>query len=425
MPVLKSFCLFAVGLLLAAPYTSAQDSKATSPNVFEPSPVLDATRILRSGYDFGPYFRVHPPVPTHGGLNAYTMGSAFGEFRADGNLLLMRRVAEINAIAVLKSISRTEEFKQAAARAAKSPLVTAKELVSNPVGTVSNIPKGVWKMLNGAGQSIKEIGQKRGSDPAEGKLAENLLGFSKIKRQISLQLGVDPYSSNAEYQKALAEVAWPAFAGGLTINIGMAVATSGIGTAGLAISAVGWTGTLNDVLRENSPADLRLMNLGILLKMGVPRPDAVAFLNNTALSPTVQTIVVAKLRELGQASGRVAYIRRATKSSDEREAFFFAQCAQLMAKVNAVSPIKEILFIGEIPVCVSSAGVVVVPLQWDYVAWTPMAKKFAEKVKAYKFSRLPTGYQLALTGVVSPMAGDQLTAMGIAVYQKQLPNPLR
>jgi hypothetical protein len=425
MHVVKLFQIFTVGLLLAVPYASAQERDVAAPNVFEPSPVLDAARILRPGYDSGPYFRVRPPVPTHGGLNGFKIDSTFGDFRADGNLLLMRRVAEINAIAVLKSISRTEEFKQAAARAAKSPLIAAKELVSNPVGTVSGVPKGLWKLLNSTGQSIKEIGQKRGSDPAEGKLAENLLGLSKVKRQISLQLGVDPYSSNQEYQKALTEVAWPVFAGGMTVNIGLAVATSGIGNAGLALSAVSWTGSLNDILRENSPADLRLMNLGVLLKMGVPRPDAVAFLNNTALSPTVQTILVSKLRELGQASGRVAYIRRATKSSDERDAFFFAQCAQLMAKVNAVSPIRQIFFIGEIPVCQSAAGVVVVPIQWDYVAWTPMAKKFADKVKAHKFSEPPTGYQLVLTGVVSPMAAERLAGMGIAVYQKQLPNPLR
>ncbi len=415
-------------LLGVVSVAAAQDQAASpqpAPQVFESSPILDAATILQPGYFQGPNFRVRPPVPTYGGVNSFEIDSDFGVFSADGNALLMRRVAEINAIAALNDISKTDEFKQAALKAAQSPLVVAKELVTNPVGTISGVPRGIWKFLNQAGQSVKELGEGRKPDPVDGNVAQNLLGFSKVKRKISLDLGVDPYSTNEAFQEALNQVAWPTFAGGLTVNIGVAVATAGIGNAGLALTAVNWTGNFNDILRENSPADLRLMNLGLLLAMGVTRPDAVAFLNNNAISPTAQTILVGSLAQLGQATGREYFIQQATVSADEHDALFYQQCAQLMALVNASAPISAITLVNGLPLCLTASGAVVVPLQWDYVAWTPMAAKFANTVKGLSFGTPPVSYNLVISGVVSPMAADELAKLGIGISQKQLPNPLK
>ncbi len=100
-------------------------------------------------------------MPTYAGANAYTIDSDFGVFEAYGNDMLMRRVAEIYAIAVLRQVSSTKEFEQGAEKAAVSPLVAARDLVTNPVGTISGVPEGIWKMLNVAGQSVKEIGEGR------------------------------------------------------------------------------------------------------------------------------------------------------------------------------------------------------------------------------------------------------------------------
>ena len=65
------------------------------------------------------------------------------------------------------------------------------------------------------------------------------------------------------------------------------------------------------------------------------------------------------------------------------------------------------------------------PIQWDYVAWTPMAERFITALKAADFGAPATGYLVALTGVVSPMAGEALTARGIRFSEKELPTPLR
>jgi hypothetical protein len=66
-----------------------------SPVAYEPLPTLDASVILQPQYLRGPNFTVRNSVPTYFGSNHYTIDSDFGVFEADGNDMLMRRVAEI------------------------------------------------------------------------------------------------------------------------------------------------------------------------------------------------------------------------------------------------------------------------------------------------------------------------------------------
>jgi len=411
-----------IGLLLAlALPLSAQDQTPA----FETPPILSAAAILQPAYLQGPHFQVTDPVPTAVGENEFTITSDFGVFQANGNDMLMRRVAEINAIAALQSMSATKEFATAAQNAAASPLVAAKNLVTNPIGTLSGVPQGVWKFLNQAGQSVKEISEGRKSDAAQGNIATNALGYSKVKRDIALQLGVDPYSTNPVFQQALDKVAWPAFAGGFSVRLGIAAVSAGIGTAGVAISATNMTGNLNNMLRDNSPTDLRLMNLKILLGLGVSRPNADAFLNNNTISPTTQTILVDALSQLTSATGADGFIRLAATSACEADGMFFQQSAQLMAIINARRPVILITDLNGLPICQVQGGAVIVPLSWDYVVWTPATERFVRALKAANFAVPPTEYAAVITGVFSPLSAQELTARGVKFVQKQLPGPLQ
>jgi len=51
-------------------------------------------------------------------------------------------------------------------------------------------------------------------------------------------------------------------------------------------------------------------------------------------------------------------------------------------------------------VCQTKDGTVIVPIQWDYVAWTPMTERFVTALKAQKFTTPVSGYAVILTGVV-------------------------
>jgi hypothetical protein len=76
--------------------------------------------------------------------------------------------------------------------------------------------------LNQAGETVKEAAEGRQSTAGEGNAVENMTGFSKTKRDLAIKLGVDPYTTNEVFQEELNKVAWPAFLGTFTVDLGMA-----------------------------------------------------------------------------------------------------------------------------------------------------------------------------------------------------------
>jgi hypothetical protein len=418
--LLLTVIILATTIPMHAQGESPQPAATATPVAYEPLPTLDASVILQPQYFKGPNFTVRNPVPTYFGSNRYTIDSDFGVFEADGNEMLMRLVAEINAIAKLQAMSQTKEFTQAAKQAAEAPLNVARDLVSNPVPTISSVPKGIWGFLNQAGQAVKEAAEGRQTGAEEGNAVENMTGFSKTKRDLAIKLGVDPYSTNEVFQRELNKVAWPAFLGKFTVDLGMAA------VGGAALSAANWTSTLTETLRDKSPTELRLMNRGLLMNnMGVSRATADAFLNNNAISPTTQTILVAALAQLGNIPGQAEFIRQAATSQDEHDAIAFQQSVQLMANLNNTTPVVRITHLKGLTVCQTNNGNVVVPIQWDYVAWTPVTERFITALKAQKFTTPVSGYTVILTGVVSPMTTQALAARGVNVTTKALPGPLQ
>src|SRR5207245_8684487 len=109
---------------------------------FEELPVLNASEILRTEILAGPHHKMREPVPTYFGANQFTIDSEFGAFEADGNEMLVRRINEINAIAQLKDVSRTDQYKNTLLAAAKSPFAAANENGTQPANNHSDVPRG-------------------------------------------------------------------------------------------------------------------------------------------------------------------------------------------------------------------------------------------------------------------------------------------
>ena len=410
-------------LLVAAFSIHAQSVPApTDAPDYEELPELKASEILRDTILNGPHHKVRDEVSTFSGANHFTIDSHFGLFEAEGNEMLIRRVNEINAIAELREVSRTEQFKDALVKAAKSPLAAAKSIVTDPVNTITNVPKGLGKFMKRAGETIKGIGKKNESSSAEGSKAQQMIGFSNTKRKVAISLGVDPYSTNAVLQKELDGIAWASFAGGMTFQ----VATMPIGGgAGAALTVTGVTKTFDDVVREKSPADLKIMNRKILLEMGASAADTEAFLNNSAFSPTAQTAFALNLKSLDSVANRGAFVRLAAKmSSDESDAIFCVETAALMGNLHkSGKPLARIALIGDFPICIAKDGTIVVALQWDYAAWTARADNFVQRVHSQ--GKEKSNYLVALSGVVSPRLRQELESRGFSVQDRLSPGPLK
>jgi hypothetical protein len=359
-PVAISLTLMVASLPIYAQSVSA-------PTDVEEPPTLSAKEILKPDFLAGDGFSVNDEVPTSTGRNRYLIESEYGEFEADGNIMLERRIKEVAAIRKLKETSRTDQYKNALKAATASPLVVAKDVVTNPVGTITGIPKGLFKFVNRAGQSVKERSHGRERSQYEDSNAANLVGFSKAKRAVAIQLGVDPYSSNETLQRELNGIAWATFAGKMTFS----VATMPIGgAAGLALTSAGVTNTLNKALLDQAPAELRLRNLNAMLAMGCDRATANRFNTNTAFSPSVQTAIVTNLETLNGVANRAAVVDLAgSEATDEGDALFFLGTSRVLAELHAKKPLARLQQVGRIPVALGKDGRAVVAIQWDYAAW--------------------------------------------------------
>src|SRR5262252_8125760 len=161
--------------------------------VFEELPELKASEILKPELLKGPHYVVRDPVPTGSGMNQFTIDSDFGVFEADGNEMLLQRLKEIDAIARLQDVSRTDEFKKSLVAAAKSPLNSAKAIARDPAQAIANVPKGLMKFLGRAKQTVENVGKAGGEDDGEGKRMKDVIGYSDKKRKIALEMGIDPY----------------------------------------------------------------------------------------------------------------------------------------------------------------------------------------------------------------------------------------
>lgn len=392
---------------------------------FEEPPTLKASELLKPEYAAGPLHKVRESVPTYAGANWFTIDSQFGVFEAEGNAMLEQRVAEVYAIARLEEVSRTNEFARALGQAAKSPIVAAKSLVTQPVKTVSAVPKGVWKVLNRAGQAVKESSQRRERSEYEDSRAGELLGVSKAKRELALRLGVDPFSSNETLQRQLNSIAWASFAGETTIAALTAAASGG---ASVALTATSVIGRNQDRLRESTPNDLRRDNLALLLKMGVTKEDANRLLNNPSFSPWHQTDFVNELAALDGVMGRGEFVRAAGEiTEDEADAIFCVETARLMRRIHgAGTRLLRITLSNGYPVCLTADGHLVVALQWDYAAWTPRAAAFIDGMeKLAAKSKLSPKLHLVLTGDVSGTLRRQVESRGHIVQDRVLPGPLK
>ena len=392
--------------------------------VFEELPELNASEILKPELLKGPHYVVRDPVPTASGMNQFTIDSDFGVFEADGNEMLLQRLKEIDAIARLAEVSRTDEFKKSLLAAAKSPLNSAKNIARDPAQAIANVPKGLMKFLGRAKESVANVGKGGNNEPRDGSRMKDAIGYSDKKRKIALEMGIDPYATNTVLQKQLDDVAWASWAGGFTFS----VATLPIsGAAGAVLTVTNVNSTVEDLLREKSPSELEQINRATFRAMGASASDAERIVNGGAFTPTQATAFAVHLKALKGVANRGAFVKAAAeKSTTEADALFCVYTAALMDQINQKTPIARIVMLGDFPICVAKDGTIIVALQWDYAAWTSGAAGFADEVqKVAGKSGQSAHISVDLSGEVSPRLRAELEKRGMTVQDRLVPGPLK
>jgi hypothetical protein len=399
-------------MLALAPILSTSALLAATLTPVEPMPTLDAATLAPAGLLNGTGYTVDPKAPVVGYMGQFTLRAPAATFTANGTEMLAIRVGELAAITQLSQLSQTGVFADALAASAKKTGAAIGQAVMNPRETVSGIPAGVGRFFQSASTKISRATESTGAPNSSkqagtGDAAKDLLGVNQAKRRIAKQVGADPYTTNPVLAKQVDDLARAAFAGGVSLDVALAVTTAGVATA---ISA---TATVSNLVWDKSPEDIRTINENKLAAMGVSKDTVRAFVTNRWFTPTLSVPFVEHLAQLPTAKGRAAVVALASTVASEGEARFILNVVSMARQVGTErDPVVALGLAGRILVVRTRGGRVEVPAPVDYVVWTEPVKTFAERKDLKGAQR-----NILATGLASERAREGLQATGWAVRE--------
>jgi hypothetical protein len=370
-----------------------------------------AKEILGPGGLKGQHYRIRDLVVVDGYMERWSVDSDFGAFEVQGNGALRKLLKEIRAIGELQKVRKSEAFTKGLAGAAKAPVSLAKSFITHPVDTISGVPSGAYQLLENVATSATTT-----KDPSEDSRIAQALKMSAFKREYATQLDVDPYSSNKVLQKQLNSVAWAASVGDWAFSVAMLPA----GPAGSVVSNVRLANSVKNVLKDEPPARLRIINDDKLAKMGIAEGLRKRFLDHPAFTPTHDTIIAANLERLGGVAGRDAWLTVALTAQDETEATLYAAMVQILRGYHeTVAPLTEISTTGRLAVAQTKAGQAMIPLPVDRLVWTQRVDQVSEQLKTtYQGAGFNGKFEVWATGTVSARARQELIQRGYVVTER-------
>ncbi len=185
------------------------------PAYVKPPLRLNAALVVPDGNMVGKGYKIDPEALNDGYSNTYTLKTEVGDVQAISDYQLARQIQEVRALIILDEMSKAGVFGDAMKEGILAPIRGGKALVTAPVETTKGAVKGVGRWVGNIGRSIAS------DDPYQESGVSAATGWANTKRAFALELGVDPYTDWEPLQKALTAVARAAFAGGITVGIGV------------------------------------------------------------------------------------------------------------------------------------------------------------------------------------------------------------
>lgn len=381
--------------------------------LFEIPNDLRASAILSPDLMRGPNHKVEEEVATYDGFtNHFNISSPFGTFNAAGNSMVPVRIHEINVIARLAEVKKSQAFADALVEAGKSEIESARNLILHPVDTVSGYPTGLYNIIADFGVGVKGFMSSGDVRGAADSSIKTVTGFLKNKRNLAYDLGVNVYSDNKVLQSSLNSVAWAMTVGSFSVDVGkIAVA----GPAGVVLTVNASNQTLGDMQRDTTLIGLIRMSQEKLEQSGIKESAIDRFLSHPVFSPRHKETIARSLASLTQAKGREVYLNLATANTRTVEdAFIFQVIAEMLAAYNKEkASIAEIRLVQNVVTFRDTNGVVGVTYPADNLYWTrrtaALAKNVAESVPD------ATRKEMWITGSVTPMSASNMEQMGWTV----------
>jgi len=383
----------------------------------------------------GPQFEVAPEIEMKGHIAAFQVKSDYGRLDADSVELVEQRVVEISALAELERLSGMEVFGKSAYNSVKGTSKAVYNVFRDPAATARAIPRGIRKKVSNTWAAIKlktkELGDTARSkirgdgappefnaflpDPpltpektwedraaSQGtKFGLSYIGYSRARRELTRELGVDPYTSNPQIEDRLDAFAWSYLAGSAGTSLVVGALTGG---ASVVLSR---SRQINKLVYELSPEDVKKRNATELEKVGIESDTARNFLRNSSFTPTLQTAVVDQITSNWQADGWKDLLRYLRYVDSEVEARFIVNALRLVATQPPENKVTSVFLVGVTPVFVLNDGTLLVPAPVDYVYYNAKFKAFLGEPQL----RGKT-VQIAIAGKMSVAAERAIAARG-------------
>jgi hypothetical protein len=375
----------------------------------ESPPIGNAGTILGNRAN-GPNYQVEQSVRSDGFLQVFTLATPYGRYQVEGRDMLELRLGELAAVTALEHMSKSQEFVQAAAKAAMRPVGVVTNMISNPGSNIESTMTGVGNLFSRLGSNIANAGHN------PDRPAQSALGVTAAKRQIAFHLGVDPYTDFKPLADSLTEAARVAALGNLAVGAAfMAIPNP----ARAAVSAAKTTQELGQLVRDKTPSELRDLNRSRLAGMGVPDRSISAFLDNTFFTPSDQTAFVAAMAKLGGVTDRHLFVIRASQAPNRDLAYFIRRRAELLADYHTrVEPLTAFVDLRGFPLNQTRSGKVLALIPVDELAWTKEASGVVDVIdRDVKARKLGSVVELRTSGALTPLARKSMTERGWKVVE--------
>lgn len=380
---------------------------------FESPPILKAQQLAPSTLLNGNGFHVDDDVPTDGLTANFTIHTDVGTLQAHGLEMLEIRIAEVPAMIELQNTSKAGVFAKSVATNAVRPVAAAGQMILNPVETVKGLPGGVSRFFGRVGLGAQKIAEAA-TEPEEasagektvevgkrvGQTTRDVFGYEQERRELAKRLHVDPYTTNPILTEQLDDIALTAFRAHVAVTTTMSVFIPG---------SIAITGTriVSTWVWDTPRADLIVMNQNKLEELGIPQETIKNFMRNPAYPLSVQTAFVEDLTHVRDVSGVTQVVELASTAQSEDQARFLVDALDMLVNYHrSQTPLTSIVAKGTI-FGRDRAGVLIVPVEVDYVAWTPRAAYFANRQDLAGQKRA-----IWLSGKMSPLARKNFASLG-------------
>ena len=385
--------------------------------------------------------------------NSYTLESRFGPWQARGEEQVATRIGEIEALARLEEVSKTDVFLEAVKASVTAPIRLVQDAAERPKETLLGLPRGVSRWFRRTSFRARETyhdvsvrieeerTERRERRDADGDAeSEEAVAAAKAERRSELEqeveatarkealdylritsaerrwyreLGVDPYTDNELLREAVESVARVE---GLT-SLGMRF----VGIPSLPGSR--WVRDSLSLVWDTHPADLMLRNRKRMAAAGLSTETARAF-EDSELTLTEQTVFLDSLDTLDSVAGREHLFALVPDLETRDEARALTSSAVLLAVLHqGDSPLAEILAGSALQVARTRAGGLAAIAPAGAVFYTEAVAEGLREFTAVHAAEPPRERRLYVTGVTSERFDNEARNLGWEVVDRWRPAP--